>query len=177
MNIAVRDLVGCLQSTVAALAAQPETAWMAEVAARDDLRWTMVQEAHDHWDYKSQGLSPAGAAILSIAVMVATQGMGVEALGALGVEGVTGTSAAMVNAGFSSLVAQASVSLVNNRGNIGKVLQEMGSTQTLKTLALTVATAGAFHEVGTLTDGHFTEAGKTVGGKTAGQYFASADYL
>ncbi|NFV79199.1 hypothetical protein [Magnetospirillum aberrantis] len=53
----------------------------------------------------------------------------------------------------------------------------MGSTQTLKTLALTVATAGAFHEVGTLTDGHFTEAGKTVGGKTAGQYFASADYL
>lgn len=172
-----------LNATVAALAAKPETAWMAQVAARDDVAWRAVQEAHDSWDYKSQGLSGPGAAIIAIAVMVATQGMGVEALGALGVEGLSGTSAAMVNAGFSSLVAQASVSLINNQGDIGKVLQEMGSIQTLKTLAITVASAGAFHQVGTWTEGHLGD-GSVLGqdgrpltaAQRAEQYFGTANH-
>ena len=172
-----------LNATVTALASKPETAWMAQVAARDDVAWRAVQEAHDSWDYKSQGLSGPGAAIIAIAVMVATQGMGVEALGALGVEGINGASAAMVNAGFSSLMAQASVSLINNQGDIGKVLQELGSTQTLKNLAITVASAGAFYQVGTWTEGHLGDSSvlgqdgrPLTAAQRAEQYFGTANH-
>ena len=38
---------------------------------------------------------------------------------------VTGTSAAMANAAFLSLATQASISLVNNKGNLGKTFKEL----------------------------------------------------
>jgi len=168
---------GGLQTSLAALAQDPATAWVAEIAGRDDVQWRAVQEHYDSWNYRSQGLTGPAAAVIAIAVAVATQGYGVQALGAMGVTGLSGTAAAMVNAGFSALVSQASVSAINNQGNLGKVLQDLGSSASLRNLAISMAAAGAFYEVGTLTDGHFTKAGETLGGKTPEQYFASANHL
>ncbi|MBI2240651.1 MAG: DUF637 domain-containing protein [Magnetospirillum gryphiswaldense] len=69
-----------------------------------------MAEAHDSWDYHSQGLSGPGGA--------------------------------MADAAFTSLVSQASISLINNQGNIGKVLAELGSSASLRNLATSVAAAG-----------------------------------
>ncbi|WP_429068271.1 DUF637 domain-containing protein [Aeromonas bestiarum] len=56
---------------------------------------------------------------------------------------VGATSAAMANAAFSTLVSQATISTINNGGNLGAVLKEMGSSASIKQLATSVATAGA----------------------------------
>jgi hypothetical protein len=68
----------------------------------------------------------------------------------------------MANAAFSALVSQASISMINNRGNIGKVLQELGTVETAKNLAIAMASAGAFAEVGTLTDFHGVDLNKAL---------------
>jgi|AGTN01.1.fsa_nt_gi filamentous haemagglutinin family N-terminal domain len=128
---------GGQEASLAALAQDPRTAWVAEIAKRDDVAWRAVNEAYDSWDHKTQGLSGPAAMVIAIAVTVATQGAGASLLGATGA-----VTAAMANAGFSALVAQASISLINNQGDLGKVLKELGSAQTIKTLAVAVATAG-----------------------------------
>jgi filamentous hemagglutinin len=168
-----------LADTVAALAQKPDTAWIAQVAKRDDVTWKRVQEIHDQWDYKSQGLSGPASAVIAIAVAIATQGAGAGLLGAaLGEGALTGAGGAMASAAFTSLVTQASLSLINNQGNLGAVLKDLGSSNALKSLAVSVASAGALNEVGTLTDGHFGADGLTTGDNlTPSQYFASNDYV
>ena len=42
------------------------------------------------------------------------------------------TAGLMANAAFTSLATQASISLINNKGDIGKTLKEMGSSSTVK---------------------------------------------
>jgi filamentous hemagglutinin len=83
-----------LADTVAALAQKPDTAWIAQVAKRDDVTWKRVQEIHDAWDYKSQGLSGPASVVIAIAVAIATQGAGAGLLGAaLGEGALTGAVA------------------------------------------------------------------------------------
>jgi filamentous hemagglutinin len=50
---------------------------------------------------------------------------------------------AALKAGFSALAAQASVSLANNGGDIGKTLKELGSSNTVKNTLVAMSTAGA----------------------------------
>jgi filamentous hemagglutinin len=52
---------GGLQSSLNELAKNPATAWVAQIAKRDDVTWQAVQEAHQSWNYSSQGLSGAAA--------------------------------------------------------------------------------------------------------------------
>ncbi|MBC7905170.1 MAG: DUF637 domain-containing protein, partial [Rhodospirillaceae bacterium] len=138
---------GDLQSSLAALAQDPRTAWVGQIAQRDDVNWRAVNESYQSWDHKTQGLTPAAAMIIAIAVTIATQGYGAGLLGAATSTSVaagtmTATAAAMANAGFAALVSQASVSLINNQGNLSAVLRELGTIDTVKNLAVAVATAG-----------------------------------
>jgi filamentous hemagglutinin len=48
------------------------------------VQWDQVALAHDQWNYSQSGLTPAGAALLSIAIAAYTGGLGVEALGGTG---------------------------------------------------------------------------------------------
>jgi uncharacterized membrane protein YeaQ/YmgE (transglycosylase-associated protein family) len=50
---------------------------------------------------------------------------------------------ATLQAGMSGLLSQASVALINNGGDLGKTLQQLGSSDSLKVLALSMVTAGA----------------------------------
>jgi hypothetical protein len=47
-----------------------------------------------------------------------------------------------LNAGFSALAVQASISLANNGGDISKTLKDMGSSSTVKNTLVAMATAG-----------------------------------
>lgn len=142
---------GGLQSSLNELAKNPATAWVAQIAKRDDVTWQAVQEAHQSWNYSSQGLSGPAAAVIAIAVAVATQGAGAALLqagfgaiygAAAGAAAASGVGGAMASAAFTALVSQASISVINNRGNIGKVLQELGTVETAKNLAIAMASAG-----------------------------------
>ncbi|HHS0763417.1 TPA: DUF637 domain-containing protein, partial [Neisseria meningitidis] len=78
--------------------------------------------------YKQEGLTGAGAAIIALAVAAVTGGVGAGLIGA-----AQGTaSAAVADAAFTALVSQASISLINNKGNIGNTLKELGRSRTVK---------------------------------------------
>ncbi|WP_429068294.1 filamentous hemagglutinin N-terminal domain-containing protein [Aeromonas bestiarum] len=128
-----------LRARLDTLATQPGMAWVEQVRSMPGVKMEVVQEAYEQWNYSQQSLSPVASAIIAIALAVATGGAGALAMGAA--EGTA--TAAMANAAFSTLVSQATISTINNGGNLGAVLKEMGSSASIKQLATSVATAGA----------------------------------
>ena len=122
-----------------------------------------VKLAHEQWDYKQQGLTPEGAVIVTIVVAYFTAGAGTSLVGAatttagvttttvagtalatttaVGVTTYTAVGAA-INAGFSSLVTQASIAFVNNNGDIGATLKQLGSSDSIKLTVAAMLTAG-----------------------------------
>lgn len=174
-KLAIRD-------EILKLANQPGNTYLKELVDRNDVDWNTVLLTQEDWNYESQGLTGAGAAIIVIIVTIVTMGTGTAAaagaagaggaaaggttvgLGAsmLGAAGVTTTTVggittitgvstlgAMANAAVTSLATQASVGLINNGGDIGKTLKDLGSKDTIKNLAASVVTAGLLSQVST----------------------------
>jgi hypothetical protein len=54
----------------------------------------------------------------------------------------------MANAAFASLAAQASITLINNKGDVGKTLKELASSQTVKATIAAALTAGVLEQLG-----------------------------
>jgi filamentous hemagglutinin len=135
---------GNFKSQIQILAQQPGMDYLNTLAARTDVNWQPVKLAYDTWNYQQSGLTPAGAALVAVAVAWATGGTGAGLVGA-----ADGTmSAAMANAAFSSLAAQASITLINNKGDVGKTLKELGSSQTVKATLTAMLTAGVLDKLG-----------------------------
>ncbi|WP_281786035.1 filamentous hemagglutinin N-terminal domain-containing protein, partial [Uruburuella suis] len=109
---------GQLKTEIEKLARQPEYAYLKQLQLSKDVDWNQVQLEYQKWDYKQEGLTGAGAAIIALALAAVTGGAGAGIATALSGTVVTGTSAAMANAAFLSLATQASISLVNNKGNL-----------------------------------------------------------
>ncbi|MEK7747804.1 MAG: filamentous hemagglutinin N-terminal domain-containing protein, partial [Nitrospirota bacterium] len=72
---------GSAEESLKTLSKEPGLAWMGELANRTDIDWKGVEEAHQDWDYASQGLTGPAAALLTIAVIVATGGAAAGAAG------------------------------------------------------------------------------------------------
>lgn len=151
------------------LAKQPGMAWVNQLANdpafANSVQWQRVQEEHKKWAQSQTSLGPVAAIVVSVVVgmvagPVAAQA-GTAVGGTVGVaagEGValagggaflTGTGltisagvSAAVQAGITALATQATVSFVNNNGDIGKVLDELGSSQGVKSIATAMVTAG-----------------------------------
>nr|WP_252365656.1 DUF637 domain-containing protein [Acinetobacter pittii] len=138
-----------LRNEILKLANQPGNAYLKDFINRNDVNWQQILLAQKDWDYKSQGLTGAGAAILVIIVTVVTMGAGTAGAGAALFGTTTTTTTAMANAFVTSLTSQASVSLVNNGGDIGKTLKELGSKNSIRNLAASVVTAGLLSQVST----------------------------
>nr|WP_257619366.1 S-layer family protein [Neisseria meningitidis] len=135
---------GNLKTEIEKLAKQPEYAYLKQLQTAKNVDWKQVQLVYDKWDYKAEGLTGAGASIIALAVAAATGGVGAGLIGAA--QGTT--SAAIANAAFTSLATQASISLVNNKGNVGKTLKELGRSRTVKNLVVAAATAGVSNKIG-----------------------------
>jgi hypothetical protein len=82
--------------------------------------------------------------------------MGAELLGT-----TTKLTSAMANAAFNSLAAQASITLVNNKGDIGKTLKDMANSSTVKATLAAALTAGALEKLGATST--MTELSKSTG--------------
>lgn len=165
-----------VRAEVLKLANQPGNAYLKDLVSRKDVNWEAVKLAQENWDYKSQGLTGAGAALIVIIVTIVTMGTGTAAaagaaggaaasgttvgLGAsmIGAAGVTTTAAgvivpstlgAMANAAVTSMLTQATISTINNGGDLGKTLKDLGSSDSIKNLASSVVTAGLLNGVAT----------------------------
>jgi filamentous hemagglutinin family protein len=124
------------------------------LAANPNVKWDQVALAHEKWSYDQGGLTGAGAALLTIVVTYFTAGMGTAAVG--GTAATAGSAATVmgstamataVNAGFSALASQAAVAMVNNKGDIGKTLEQLGSEQSVQNLLTSMLTAGALDKL------------------------------
>ncbi|NLU18549.1 MAG: filamentous hemagglutinin N-terminal domain-containing protein [Serratia liquefaciens] len=137
-----------LQSAIDALGNTPGTTWVKDLNKRNDVQWNKVKDAYDNWDYKSQHLNPAVAAVIAIAAAAVTAGSSLTALAASNVAGAIGGGAVTsgaVTAGMSSLASQAAVALVENRGNLSKTLKVLGSSESVKATATAMAVGGALN--------------------------------
>jgi filamentous hemagglutinin len=142
-GISVQIPEGDFKSQVSALTTQPGMAYLTELTARSDVNWQPVKLAFDQWNYQQEGLTPAGAALLGVAVAWAMPaGVGANLIGAKST-----TSALMANAALTSLAAQASIAFVNNKGDVGKTLKELGSSQTVKATIAAALTAGVLDKL------------------------------
>ena len=56
--------------------------------------------------------------------------------------------AAIANAGFTALVTQASLSLINNEGDLGAVFDDISSSDALRSMLTSMATAGTLSAIG-----------------------------
>ena len=139
-----------LKDEIITLASQPQYSYLNDLVNRNDVDWQQIILTDKDWDYKQQGLTPAGAAIVAIAVAYATGGLGSELSASIvssatnaGIAASTaGTLGAMSSAAFGSLVSTASISLINNQGDIKATLKELGSKQNIKQLTFAIASAG-----------------------------------
>jgi len=142
---------GNLQASLDQLAQAPGLAWINDIrndpALADQIDWRAVEAQFEEWDYKAQGLTEAGAALVTLAVTALTAGAtGFTATltnslaSTLGIKNVAMQAA--LRAGVQTLINKSAVALINNKGNIGAALKELGSSANLRALATSMVTAG-----------------------------------
>jgi len=173
-QIKVQSTAGSLQQAATALAQQPGLEWLGQLqsypalAAKVD--WQKINEAHKDWQYNQQGLTPAGAAIITLVVAFFTAGAGTAAAGSIGTAGTAGAAgaagsaaaattvatgatwagayAAAMTAAQGILMSQAAVTMINTGGNIGDTLKQMSSKDSVRALITAMVTAGAINALG-----------------------------
>ncbi|KAB2963882.1 DUF637 domain-containing protein [Zoogloea sp.] len=139
-KIVVQLPEGEFKTQLEKLSSQPGQEWLLQLADRPDVDWQQVALAHEKWDYQHSGLTAEAALVIVIVVAVLTQGAGASLTGATSTTGV-----ALANAGFSFLASQATLSLINNKGDLGQTLSDLGSEQSVRSLVTTMLTAGALN--------------------------------
>ena len=139
-----------LNASLDRLAQSPGLAWIDQLRDNPDVDWTAVDAAFKEWDYKAEGLTQAGAALVSLVTAAVTAGT-LSSVSAMLAKGLgfagAGSMQAALQAGLTSLTSQASVALVNNRGDLGAALRQLGSSLTLKSLATAMIAAGLSTEL------------------------------
>ena len=117
------------ESIDAMVKADPQMAWLKQAEERGDVDWRQVKEIHESFKYQNSGLGPASQLIIAIA-MAAILGPMMAGMNAM-LQGVAITAA-----------TKATVSTIDNRGNLGKVLKDVTSEDALKSYVVAAATAG-----------------------------------
>ncbi|WP_242675306.1 DUF637 domain-containing protein [Phytopseudomonas dryadis] len=123
------------QSIDAMVQADPDLAWLKEIEQRGDVDWRQVKEIHDSFKYSHSGLGVAAQLIIAIVMAAVVGPMAAAAVGG-------GTAGAIAGAVASGAATNASVSVVNNRGDLGAVFKDVTSSDALKGYLVTGVTAG-----------------------------------
>jgi filamentous hemagglutinin len=138
---------GHFKAELKALINQPGYAYLGTLAKRDDINWQPVTLAYKTWRESQKGLTPAGATLLAAAVSWATHGAGSELMNSVTGHSVNSMASKMASAAFTSLSAQAAVSLINNQGDISKTLKALANSDIARAALATAITAGAMAHV------------------------------
>ncbi|MBX8536641.1 DUF637 domain-containing protein [Pseudomonas cichorii] len=151
------------QTIDAMVQADPQLAWLKEAEKRGDVDWRQVKEIHESFKYSHSSLGGAAQMIIAIIVAYFTAG---AASGLIGAGAMSGSGTAMaaattsqamaagasyVGAGWdnvaltavaTSAASGATVSAINNRGNLGAVLKDVTSADALRGYVVSGVTAG-----------------------------------
>ena len=141
------------------VAKQPGMAWLGQLqsdptikAQIGSVKYKEIEEAHKTWNYKQQGLTPEGAAIVAVVVTYFTAGAASGAATSLGMTTVNAAGATVLSvggtaiaAGLTTLSVQAATAILNNNGDISAALKELGSKENVKGLLTAMVTAGALN--------------------------------
>ncbi len=117
------------QSIDAMVKADPQLAWLKQAEARGDVDWRLVKEIHESFKYENSGLGPASQLIIAIALAAVMGPM------------MAGMNT-MMQAVAVSAATKATVSTIDNRGNLGKVVKDVTSKDSIKGYVVAAATAG-----------------------------------
>jgi len=140
--------------SLALLGQQPGMAWVNQLtsdpAFANSVEWQRLQEEHKKWAYSQTSLGPVAALVVSVvagmvAAPVAARAGAAAGSAAAGAGVGTTVSAGVgsaVQAGVTALASRAAVSFVNNNGDLGAVLKELGSSEGVKSIATAMVTAG-----------------------------------
>lgn len=137
------------------LAQQPGQEWIRQLAndPRTKVQWQQTNAAVEHWDYSHEGITPEAAGVIAVVVAYASAGAASEAAAGIVSSASATTGVALsatasaaatsaVTAGLITLASQASVSLVNNKGDIGKTLDDLGKKESVRNIVAAMLTAG-----------------------------------
>jgi len=171
------EQTGRLSDDIDQLAQSPGLAWMSDLRDDPNVDWQGVEAIYRDWHIEQEGLSGPAMAVIAIVITVATSGVGSTLFGVQGAATAAGASAtsaatasgasfaAATNAGFAAtssfsgaiaasnavftgLVSQATVSVINNKGNLGNVFEELASADTVRNLAASALTSGLTAQFG-----------------------------
>ncbi|MDR7091985.1 DUF637 domain-containing protein [Cellvibrio fibrivorans] len=133
----------------------PEMKWMAElydqavVDGGQNVNWEVIEEVHKELKKTKRNLSPAAMAIIAIAVCVAMGPAGAGLIGSGGsisaavvTAGGNAALGAALSAGAVALTTQAAQSLASGN-NLRETISGFDSSDSLKSLAVAMVTAGA----------------------------------
>ncbi|QXZ11959.1 filamentous hemagglutinin N-terminal domain-containing protein [Pseudomonas sp. AO-1] len=131
--------------------ANPQLSWLKDAEQRGDVDWRKVQEAHESFKYSHSGLGQGAMLAIIIIVTALTAGAASAAVGtAAGATAGSGTAMAAAGtslagtataAGWANIAATAVltsaasgavISTINNGGNLGAVIKDVTSTDSLK---------------------------------------------
>ncbi|MBU1620432.1 MAG: DUF637 domain-containing protein [Gammaproteobacteria bacterium] len=142
-----------LQQTLADMAGTQDLAWMntlyndPQFTNNIELVYQKLEELHIH--KKTSNLSPAAMAVIAIAVAVAMGPAGAGWLGS-GTNAIGASSfanAAAMQAGALTLATQATTGLASGKG-IGGTLESMLQEDSIRSLAVSMVTAGVLDHIG-----------------------------
>ncbi|MEB0048815.1 DUF637 domain-containing protein, partial [Pseudomonas sp. Dout3] len=117
------------QTIDAMVKADPQLAWLKQAEARGDVDWRQVKEIHESFKYNNSGLGPAAQLIIAIALAAVMGPM------------MAGMNS-MLQAVSLSVATKATVSTIDNRGNLGKVVKDVTSKESIKGYTVAAAMAG-----------------------------------
>ncbi|KKN93989.1 hypothetical protein LCGC14_0192530 [marine sediment metagenome] len=123
------------QTIDAMVQADPDLAWLKQMEQQGDVDWRTVKEIHDSFEYSHSGLGVGAQLVIAIAV-AAIVGPAVS-----GMAGGGGLGAA-AGAAASGAATNASVSFINNRGDLGAVFKDVTSSDAIKGYATSALAAG-----------------------------------
>ncbi|WMN17983.1 hemagglutinin repeat-containing protein [Pseudomonas piscis] len=155
------------QTIDAMVQADPQLAWLKDAEKRGDVDWRRVQEVHDSFKYSHSGLGQGAMLAIVIVATALTAGAASGVMGtAAGASAGSGTamaaagSSAMVTAGtavgtaaagwgnvmittaLSSMAGTAAASTISNKGDLGQVLKDVASRDSLRGYATASLIAG-----------------------------------
>lgn len=144
VNQLKRDIA---DTEISAIAQIPGLEFIGTIKSNAPVQWDQVVLANNSWHKVDRTLSPAAMAIISIAVAIATNGMGAEllnqAFSQIAVNGALGSAA---SAALTTLASQAAIGVASGK-NPGQILEDMTSSDSVKQLAISMVTAGALSKV------------------------------
>ena len=132
-------------TTLAAIEHTPGLEWVAEAVAQGKVDVQALKAIRKEWDESAEGLSGPAAAVVGIAVSIATFGAGAAAIGASAAASIGSVGTAMINTAISTLASQASIGLINAKGNPVGAFKAVASKEGMRALAASVGTAGLLH--------------------------------